>query len=213
VAAELVVSHGVEGFSLREAARQAGVTPTACYRHFPDKAALLTAVANEGFAKLARSMDAGVATVQTLSRADAARRAVSRFKAVGNAYVRFALENPSQFRVMFSPHGAGGGAPVRGVSPVSGKDPYEIFVEALDGLVEGGVISAKSRVNAELSAWAAIHGLAALLVDGLIPVTKKTDMTAMVGKVTDNVLIGLGSRMRGTRRRRVKSKKIAGAGV
>ncbi len=102
---------------------------------------------------------------------------------------------------------------MRGVSPVSGKDPYEIFVEALDGLVEGGVISAKSRVNAELSAWAAIHGLAALLVDGLIPVTKKTDMTAMVGKVTDNVLIGLGSRMRGTRRRRVKSKKIAGAGV
>ena len=81
---------------------------------------------------------------------------------------------------------------VRGVSTQSGKDPYEIFVAALDGLVESGAITPKARVDAELPAWAAIHGLAALLVDNLISIDTKADLVAVIDKVTNNILRGLG---------------------
>ena len=194
VAAELVVSHGVEGFSLREAARRVGVTPTACYRHFADKAALLTAVASEGFAKMALSMETQMTKERKSPRAGTSptKQAVKRFFAVGNAYVRFAVDNPAQFRVMFGPYGAGGDKSVRGVSTQSGKDPYEIFVAALDDLVDSGVITPQSRIDAELPAWAAIHGLAALLVDDLINITTKADLVAAIDKVISNILRGLG---------------------
>ena len=190
VAAELVVSHGVEGFSLREAARRIGVTPTACYRHFSDKAALLAAVAIEGFAELAQRMESAFLPRPSPSRPHKidVMEAKKRFYAVGNAYIRFAVENPAQFRVMFGPHGAGGSISVRGESKVSGKDSYQIFVEVLNGLVDSGAVSQNSRDQAELPAWAAIHGLAALLVDGLVSAAPEEALQSVIDNVIDHIL-------------------------
>jgi len=186
VAAELVVTHGVEGFSLREAARRIGVTATACYRHFADKSALLNAVAIEGFTDLAQRMEAESAHDVDLAgdSKSSISRAKQRFYAVGRAYVNFAVDNPAQFRVMFGPHGAGGSESVRGASKASGKDSYQIFVEALDELVACGAVERQARQLAELPAWASIHGLAALLVDGLV----SADTPQALGVIVDNVI-------------------------
>ena len=192
VAAELVVSHGVEGFSLREAARRVGVTPTACYRHFEDKAALLTAVASEGFANLALRMESGAGQDNEGETLGEKAVAQQRFAAVGNAYIKFAVENPAQFRVMFGPHGAGGSVSVRGVSRHSGKDSYEIFVDALDGLVKCGAVNQSLREQAELPAWAAIHGLASLLVDGLIRRDSEQELQAVIDSVLNHILTSMG---------------------
>jgi len=190
VAAELVVSHGEEGFSLREAARRVGVTPTACYRHFADKAALLKSVAIEGFVELAEQMDSQSWSETNVkkTRKSEVKQAKERFHAVGIAYVNFAVANPAQFRVMFGPHGAGGSASVRGVSKISGKDSYQIFVEALDALVACGAVEQDLRVRAELPAWASIHGLASLLVDGLINSETDENLTAIIDNVIHHIL-------------------------
>jgi len=77
---------------MREIGRRLGVSRAAPYRHFPDKAALLVAVAATGFQRLSgrlQSIDAG-----------AQRPSVERFRRMGEEYVRFALENPAHYRLM-----------------------------------------------------------------------------------------------------------------
>jgi AcrR family transcriptional regulator len=81
---ELVQTRGVAGLSVREAARRAGVSHNAPYRHFPDRDALLDALVAEGFEELGSAL------------ADRTGRDL------GEAYVAFALEHPERFRLMFS---------------------------------------------------------------------------------------------------------------
>src|ERR1700674_5400381 len=82
-AGKTLEKHGPAGLSLRAAARRAGVSHNAPYRHFPGREALLAALAAEGFAMLAERL-----------RGQPGR-------AMGEAYVRFALEHPQRFRLMF----------------------------------------------------------------------------------------------------------------
>lgn len=158
----LIGARGVEAFSLRAAARDAGVHPAAVYRHFADRSELLGAVAAVGFGQLADRMAAAIAT-----RADPE----ACFLAAGDAYVRFALDNPEYFRVMFGPYGSGPGGAARGRGAGSdGRSAYALLVEVLTGLAAAGPISGPIEA-ATLTAWSALHGLAALLVDGAIALT------------------------------------------
>jgi AcrR family transcriptional regulator len=162
---DLLVSKGVEGFSLREAAAAVGVTPSATYKHFADKGDLLAAIAANGFTELAERVEAAMKLARSNSHTTV-RKAMAAFEANGLAYVRFATEQPVIFRLMFGPYGAAGKYPVRGTG-ASGKDPYELLTEALDGLLEAKVISSEKRRGAELTAWASVHGLSDILISGL----------------------------------------------
>ena len=82
--------------SLREVARRAGVSQAAPYHYFTDKSALLAAVAEEGF----RLFDAS----QAMPLEQAPSDPTSRLGALGVSYVRFALDRPHYFKVMFRPH-------------------------------------------------------------------------------------------------------------
>src|SRR3712207_4713647 len=84
---------GVDALTLRAIGARLGVSSTALYRHFADKPALLTAVATEGFRMLRQQL---VAAWEGGGRGPAAS------EAMGVAYVRFAVANPSHYRVMFS---------------------------------------------------------------------------------------------------------------
>lgn len=186
-AVKLIAERGVEAFSLREAGRQVGVSPTAAYRHFADKSALLGAVASDGFARLATAMERGMARAPGAPGSPG--RAAGRLAAVGEAYVDFALRHPAHFRVMFGPWLQAADC-LPGVGP-SGKDPFQLLVEALDGLVEAGVIQASARTGAEIVAWSAVHGLAALLVDGSLQLGPRQRAQAL-RRVQQSVLLGLG---------------------
>ena len=94
----LVAERGVEGFSLREAARTVGVSASACYRHFSDREELLAAVAHEGLDTLAEEMRAAAAKHEGPGPFDA----VQRFWDYATAYLHFALAHPAHFRVMHS---------------------------------------------------------------------------------------------------------------
>lgn len=137
-----------DAISLRELARQVGVSATAVYRHFPDKKALLAALASAGIARLGEA--------QRLASEQAGGGAAG-FSATGRAYVRFALAHPALFRLTFT-HGdpSGGGA--------EGED--EAW-KLLSGYAERFAGADAQRL--QLQAWAVAHGLAMLMLDGLLP--------------------------------------------
>lgn len=89
----LIAEKGAAGFSFAEAARAAGVTPTAPYRHFRDRDALIADIARRGFEVLAARLEAAAGA----SAADP----VQSFDALGRAYLSFAREEPAYFVAMF----------------------------------------------------------------------------------------------------------------
>src|SRR3970040_1414973 len=80
---KILEKEGVSKLSVREAARRAGVSHNAPYRHFPDRESLLAGIATEGFSMLGAALQG------------------SSGKAMGEDYVRFALEHPQRVRLMF----------------------------------------------------------------------------------------------------------------
>jgi AcrR family transcriptional regulator len=164
-ALKLLREVGADEFSLRDAAKAVGVSPNATYRHFESKAELLTAMAQVGFERLAQRMRRRVAeAMRTHAAAGNAQVAIECFKASGRGYLGFADEFQELFRLMYGPNGLcrfGRTATADGSPP-----PMQILTEALDGLVEGGVLPVARRPGAELRAWSVVHGLASLPVGG-----------------------------------------------
>jgi len=184
----LVAKQGPDGFSLREAAREVGVSPAAAYRHFPDKLHLLAALATEAHARLATHMEKALAKLP--GEPGSRERSVRALQAIGEAYVEFAVKHPEHFRMMFH----GDLHEVEGFKPgpaTSGRDAFQILLDVLDGLVEARVITAGERVGAELSAWAGVHGLASLLVAGALPLPAKA-RPAAVWTIFKTTIRGLG---------------------
>ncbi|KUJ66531.1 TetR family transcriptional regulator [Streptomyces albus subsp. albus] len=161
---ELARHGGPEAVVLRAATREAGVVPNAAYRHFADRAALLHAVSQAAMAQVARTMEAEQAALPQTS--DPAATARARFRAVGTGYLRFAQEEPGLFRAAFHVPGDMTHAAADTSAGSSGKTPFELLGAALDGLVETGQLPEDRRPGAEFLAWSAVHGLAALLIDG-----------------------------------------------
>jgi AcrR family transcriptional regulator len=163
---------GPDRVILREAARAAGVSHSAAYRHFADREALLAEVSRHARNELAAEMR------RRVNRAKDPRR---RLRAVGTAYVDFALAEPGLFRTAFTSHPA--------TSQVDSADPYQILGEVLDQAQAAGLLDPHRRPGAEISAWSAVHGLACLLLDGPLPTTP-ADIKSSLRHVLD--LIGCG---------------------
>ncbi|WP_428488130.1 TetR/AcrR family transcriptional regulator [Rhodopila sp.] len=145
---------GIDALSLRGVAREAGVSPTAPYRHFADKEALLAAIAATGFARLDAALRA----------ADETAFGVAALRAQGVAYVGFAVAEPALFRLMFGPLIS---ATVDTPDPTALLDEAQAAYATLRRRVARLV--ADSRVEiASLAAWSMVHGLATLLVEGRI---------------------------------------------
>lgn len=137
--------------SLRQLARDVGVSATAVYRHFPDKEALLHALADEGIARLGEAQQ--LAASSTHDEAEA-------FAASGRAYVRFALAHPALFRLVFShcePLG----------DTVFGQSLAARLLQGQAGAATGNDPAATRRLM--IQAWAVVHGLAMLMLDGQLP--------------------------------------------
>ena len=145
-AGALLRTGGIEAVSLREAARAAGVSHNAPYRHFPSREALLAALAAEGFRALrARVENAGG----------------MRLSALGRAYVAFAVEERALFLLMF---GSGLDRAAFPEVAEAGRAALAVLDRAASGRE-----SAEGTVSAgTLRAWALAHGLAHLVADGLL---------------------------------------------
>jgi AcrR family transcriptional regulator len=186
-ALRLIEADGPEAFSLREAARAVGVSPNAAYRHFDDKSALITAVAAEGFARLAERMRRAMAGAAARRRDEPA--SIARFKAVGRAYVEFATDHPELFRVMF---GASGVACRSATADDPGAEtPWTLLGRSLDALVDDGRLDPARRPGAELKAWTVVHGFASLALDGLAAAPTSRERAAALESLLDFAVAGL----------------------
>jgi AcrR family transcriptional regulator len=94
-ALQLVGEAGPDGLSVREAARRAGVSPGAPFRHFPSRGALLNAAAEEAQRRLHTEIEAALATAP-------ADDPLERFRHIGLAYLRWAMRNPMHFEIISS---------------------------------------------------------------------------------------------------------------
>lgn len=161
---EMAREGGPGAVVLREATRRAGVAPSAAYRHFEDRQALLDAVCSAAQAALAVAIENELAGLPREGEpADLAR---ARLRAVGTGYLRFAREEPGLFRTAFSASENLRSAASPARAGEGGLTPFQLLEAALDGLVEAGVLPRKRRPGAEFLAWSAVHGLAMLLIDG-----------------------------------------------
>jgi AcrR family transcriptional regulator len=181
----LIDESGIGALSLREVARKAGVSHNAPYHHFKDRGSLLAALVEDGFAALAQEMADARA---------AAPDARVRLEACGLAYIRFALKSPARFKLMFRPELTGTGAEAA-VAPSS--------TAALDTLTTA-IIEAQANSMAPagdpkplvLTCWAAVHGLASLLLDGPLAraqrafATSPDKLTAVVPATLTALLTG-----------------------
>jgi AcrR family transcriptional regulator len=154
----LLQTKDVKSLSLREVARQAGVSHTAPYRHFADKADLLATVAQEGFVAFGQALQAAVEQNQA--------RPIDSLIALGEAYIHFALEHPAHFRVMFS-HFPTGLAPDSPLSAIA-DGTFDILVKVIASGQTAGVIQPGDPVEMAIGRWALVHGLAMLLLDGML---------------------------------------------
>jgi AcrR family transcriptional regulator len=179
----LVAERGVEGFSLREAARTVGVSASACYRHFADREELLAAVAHEGIDTLAEKMR----TAAAAHDGDSAFDAVCRFWDYSEAYLHFALEHPAHFRVM---HAVPKSEHSREI--MLPRSPALLAQAGMDALVATGAVAPQTAGRALLACWTSVHGLASLAVNGHLPVTDDLTLESALDAVLRTALLGAG---------------------
>jgi AcrR family transcriptional regulator len=171
---------GPDRVILREAARAAGVSHSAAYRHFTDREALLAEVSSFARNELAEKMR------RRINRTKDPRR---RLRAVGTAYIDFALTEPGLFRTAFTSHPSTS-RDTDDDRATGREDPYEVLGQVLDEAQAAGVLDPRRRPGAEIATWSAVHGLAGLLLDGPLP-TSPTDIKFSREHVLDLVERGL----------------------
>src|SRR6267143_2828445 len=187
-ALELIEEQGVSALTLREVARRVGVTHAAPQRHFPDRAALVAAVAEQGF----RGLGAHIAAVRASARTPA-----QRLRALGVAYVQYALAHPAHLRVMFSPEVAD-----KSRYPELAAAAQEVHETLVSQIVEGqreGAVAPGDPDELSFAAWSMVHGCAILLIDGQ---ASGRSPAASIDAVVDRLHLGLAPRAPARRRRR-----------
>ncbi len=178
-AAAMISEGGASSVTMREIGRRLGVSRAAPYRHFPDKAALLVAVAVQGFEGLRERLE-------SIAASDSPSR-VGRLLRMGDEYVRFALEHPAHYRLMW------------GKEAIARQDEPELreaagaLLEHLVGVIEShqqsGEIGPGDPKGRAYVAWSAVHGLASLLIEGQID--PKVDVGGLIRQTAETLLDGL----------------------
>ena len=157
----LVGSDGAQALSLRAVARRVGVTASAAYTYFRDRAALLAAAAVEGLGVLQQEMVAAAA---------AARAPAERLEAIGVAYVRFAAQHADYFRLLSAPELADKRRHPELLAAYD--DAFGVLLGAIQECQRAGVVHGGEPRRLAVAAWAAVHGMAWLIVDGQVVVSR-----------------------------------------
>jgi AcrR family transcriptional regulator len=184
-AIELMGEKGISDLSLRQVARRVGVSHNAPYRHFEDKEALLSAVAEQGFRSLQVAMEA--AKEQTPPDSS------QQLAAIGAAYVHFALDHPFHYRLMFGDFRCS----FDQYSALA-QASQESFMVLVDTIVEGqetGCFRATDSLDMARVAWSLVHGQAMLALDGKLQVSQGEALDEFLEFSSQMLLQGLASKV------------------
>jgi AcrR family transcriptional regulator len=172
-----LAERGAGALSLRELAREIGVSHAAPRRHFADKQALLDALAEDGFERLGRELTAAI---------EAAGPAFgARLEAFAHAYVRFSTEHPALIDVMFAvKHRPGAADSLRDAAERAFAAPLTLVAEGQ----EAGEIVPGDPERVAMVAWAALQGLAMMANSGMID---PVEFDAVVADAVERLVLGL----------------------
>lgn len=176
---------GVEALTLRTIGLALGVSRTALYRHFADKRALLSAVATEGFRMLrARLVDAW------------SSGGLREFNDMGVAYVRFAMANPSHYRVMFG--GFVDDGPRDEELTREGMAAFQALVDAIVALQKSGAVRKDDPLQLARFIWATVHGVSMLIIDGQL-VHQRAQLDDLIQFAMQHLQTGIAAGRAGTK--------------
>jgi AcrR family transcriptional regulator len=180
-ALEALATTSAESISLRELARRVGVDHRAAYRHFADKDSLLAVVAEEGYRSLL------VRVQREMARHDE-DDTIGRLRSIARAYVLFASQHPSHYRVMSGPR-------LNELGRFPGLEPVltELF-DVVEGEVKAGItarrLSPMDTRQTTVALWATVHGLSSLVLARRVRVPKEK-LAAYADAVVDRMLLGI----------------------
>ncbi len=178
-AVNLVRERGAEALTLRAVARATGVSQTAPYRHFANRRALVVGVAQEAFARLGGVISGAV------EQGDPGLPALRRGMV---SYARFAHQYPAEYRVMFGPEAA-----CRDDAPQLDAAALGVFGLLRGGIArlqQAGAIGEGDPGLMAITAWATLHGLVMLSLDGQTAVTGRS-VDTLVDAATGLLLAGM----------------------
>ncbi|TWB91995.1 TetR family transcriptional regulator [Bradyrhizobium macuxiense] len=159
-AMQLVGEGGPEAVSVREAARRAGVSPGAPFRHFPSRDALMNAVAEEAQRRFRAEIEAALADAP-------AGDPLGRFRCLGIAYLRWAMKNPTHFEIIssrrFFDHDRSAGVSSDNAELIGLTE--RILAEAFSA----GQLGACNLKQVQIAGRALVYGFARMHIDGHMP--------------------------------------------
>lgn len=181
----LLEQTGAAKLSLREVAKHAGVSHTAPYRHFKNRAAMLEAIAIAGFGRLKLLMEQAEASAPNDSEA--------QLRAAGLAYLQLAVNNPEHTRLMFG--GMMKDVPEDGHLYAAAEESYAAIYRIIDTGRARGVFGGSDTDTVVLTAWALVHGLTMLIL-GTQKVNPATpaELDELTLSVTEHLLQGIRAR-------------------
>ncbi len=185
-AASVLRARGVEALSLRELARRLGVTPAAPYAHFPDKAALLAALSEQGFRTLGLAMRGAFKDVSAHS--------LARLKTMAREYVGFALDQPALFQLMFGPERPA--IDKHAKLHEAAHDATGVLLAAILDCQRDGYLCGGDPMEPGVFVWVIIHGIAVLVLADFMPgVTdprrRRADAIRLAESYLERALVGL----------------------
>lgn len=157
VTSEILENEGIDSLTMRSLSKKLGVSRTAAYRHFPDKTALLKAVAEDTFNRM---------RVYIHEKSTNKKDPLDRFEAISYAYLEFATRNSARYRQMFSREVVcEPGVPE--LREAAWK-AFSEFMDVIETCQKEGVFKQNDPVELANVAWSTMHGLSLLLIDGQI---------------------------------------------
>ena len=142
----------IEAVSVRAVATAVGVTPPSIYLHFEDKDELFFEVCRRGFLDFGAGLAAALEGVED---------PVEQVRALGRAYVRFGLERPEQYRILFGQKVAIPGS-IETPDELPGMQAFQVLVDAIRRGVEAGAFRDGDPVTMAIGLWATTHGYVTL---------------------------------------------------
>jgi len=157
-AMKLFLEEGFGNVSIRRIADKIEYSPATIYLYFKDKDEILYALHTDGFEELFRRQQAVTAVSDTRSR----------LLKHGEIYIKFALENPEYYNLMFIMRST-----AKKITPendwVVGRRSYEFFMKDVQSAIEAGILATSDVTVATFSLWSHAHGIAALILRNRCP--------------------------------------------
>lgn len=180
-ARSIIAEGGIDSLSMRTLADAIDYSPSALYKYFDNKEALIYAIALQGLDELAQALHTAI---------DSHDDYFDKFAATGRAYLAYAFANPELYKLMFS-------SPLYEVhtdfiSAAQHEDAFQVMVGLFKAGIEAGVFKARPDYGAfemAFHSWVTVHGLVMLWVTGNVPLP---DFEMMVERISQAMVLSMG---------------------